>query len=468
MFGSNYFGQPYFGQAYGDGIQFDATSGSGYQAANSNPTWTHTIGTGAHQYLEVSVGLLSVANSVTSITFGGVSLTKVRSDVSASTTVRTEKWGLIAPASGAHTVSVTLNTANVSGSTAASYNNVDQVIPIDAQNGGTDITGAGGGSSTISTTTVTSGAWLTDVIATVDTAITPANLQTARGNITGAVGSSGQSDKQPNVIGGTSVAMGWDNIAALTTWTMSTTALRPFPVGATDVFITQVAGVLTATGGTQTIATVNYISISQSAGTLTATGGTQVVKTNSSTAQVAGNLTATGGTQIVAAVRIVTITQVAGTLTVTGGFQGEVAQIDITIIQVAANLTATGGTQVIQPPAFFILGGVTIRSPMALTEVSSTLYAENRVARGSNNRVYYGKNKRIWSLQYDNLNVTDYAIIKSLYDLYLSTNSALTFEYHGYKYAFTQTTVHVDLVQRELPNTGIHYLSTFTLVLTEV
>lgn len=209
------------------GISFDATSNSTYQAASGSYNWSHTVGTGNNQILVVSVGLLSVANSVTGITYNSVALTKLRADVSVSGTVRTEIWYLVAPAAGAHSVAVTLNTASVSGSVASSYNNVDQTSPVDAQNGGTAVTGAGGGSASVSTTTVTNAAWLVDAVASPDTAITVGSGQNSRGNITGAVGSAAQSDKGP-ISPAAPTTMQWDNVAALTTWTMSTMALKPY------------------------------------------------------------------------------------------------------------------------------------------------------------------------------------------------------------------------------------------------
>src|ERR1035437_4420754 len=183
-FGSNFFASPYFGQGYAGliGIQFDATANSGYQAASGAYTWTQVVGTGNNQILVVSVGLLSVTNSVTALTYNGVALTKLRSDVSVSTTVRTEIWYLLAPPQASYTVAVTLASSSVSGASSTSYNNVDQFNPIDAQNGGTGVTGAGGGSASIATTTVTSGAWIVDAIAAPTTFTMGAN-QVQRANI---------------------------------------------------------------------------------------------------------------------------------------------------------------------------------------------------------------------------------------------------------------------------------------------
>jgi hypothetical protein len=121
-----------------------------------------------------------------------------------------------------------------------------------------------------------------------------------------------------------------------------------------NVAITQVAGTVTATGGTQVIATVNNVSITQTAGTVTAGGGTQTVATvnNSAITQVAGTVTAGGGTQVIATTNLVNITQVAGVVTAGGGTQavsaGSGGAVSAAVTQVAGVVTSTGGTQVSQ------------------------------------------------------------------------------------------------------------------------
>lgn len=114
--------------------------------------------------------------------------------------------------------------------------------------------------------------------------------------------------------------------------------------------VAQVAGSVTATGGTQTTATVNIAAVSQAAGTVTATGGTQtvtaVIIASATATQVAGTVTATGGTQAVASVQKAAVTQVAGTVTATGGTQSITTVRDASVAQVAGTVTASGGTQV--------------------------------------------------------------------------------------------------------------------------
>lgn len=112
-----------------------------------------------------------------------------------------------------------------------------------------------------------------------------------------------------------------------------------------DVSLSQAAATLTTTTGTQAVTSIQNVAISQSAATLTATTGTQIVQTRGIIAQAGATLTAAGGTQTVATVNIVNITQVAATLTVTGGSQGIQDIQDVQITQVGATLTVAGGTQ---------------------------------------------------------------------------------------------------------------------------
>jgi hypothetical protein len=104
--------------------------------------------------------------------------------------------------------------------------------------------------------------------------------------------------------------------------------------------VTQVAATVTAGGGTQVVATSNFVAITQSAATVTASGGTEVITTvnNVAITQVAGNVIATGGTQTIA----------------TSNF--------VAISQSAANVTARGGTQVITASS----GGTTLKKEIYL------------------------------------------------------------------------------------------------------
>lgn len=115
----------------------------------------------------------------------------------------------------------------------------------------------------------------------------------------------------------------------------------------------------------------------------------------------------------------------------------------------------------------YLLDGDTLRRPAQVEEENSTQVAQHRTLDGSYRRDYFGSNKRIWVLTYQNTQKTDYDVIKAIYDAYLSTNTAVTWEVTETNYTISQTTVHVDLRMREFSVKGDTYISDFDLVLTE-
>lgn len=208
-------------------IQFDMKSNSGYNTADAVYSWSHVC-SGSDRILVVTVSMLSVAgSSVSGITYNSVALTKVRHDASVSGAVRTEIWYLVAPTTGSNTVEVTLSAALDSIATAQSYTGVDQVSPIDAQNGAT-ATNVGAADATVDVTTVSDKAWVVDAVASTDTAITVGTNQRQRANVTGAAGSGGSSDEGYKSPAG-AVTMNWTNVAALATWTISAISLKSLP-----------------------------------------------------------------------------------------------------------------------------------------------------------------------------------------------------------------------------------------------
>lgn len=114
----------------------------------------------------------------------------------------------------------------------------------------------------------------------------------------------------------------------------------------------------------------------------------------------------------------------------------------------------------------YSLSATTIRRPYSFSESNSTQVAQNRTLDGSINRDYMGSNKRVWVLEYQNTNKTDYDIIKAIYDAYLSTASAVALAITETNYTVTAT-VHVDLQERGFSIRGSDYLSDFSLILTE-
>lgn len=116
----------------------------------------------------------------------------------------------------------------------------------------------------------------------------------------------------------------------------------------------------------------------------------------------------------------------------------------------------------------YILAGQNIRRPKTLEEGNSTQYAQVRTIAGTNHRDFLGGNKRIWTLQYENVNISDYNTINAIYQNYLATKAAVTFQVSEVNYTVAQTNVHVDLTVRQFMMPGSSYISNFVLILTEV
>lgn len=115
----------------------------------------------------------------------------------------------------------------------------------------------------------------------------------------------------------------------------------------------------------------------------------------------------------------------------------------------------------------YILASTTIRNPVSLEESNATQVAQNQTLSGSITRDFFGSNKRVWTLNFENAKTTDYTTIYNIYQTYLSTATAQTFEITESNYTVASTNVHIDLKQREFGVRGSDYLSNFTLILTE-
>lgn len=115
----------------------------------------------------------------------------------------------------------------------------------------------------------------------------------------------------------------------------------------------------------------------------------------------------------------------------------------------------------------YILSSTSIRSPNKMEVTNDTQVAVQRTLKGSINRDYFGDNKRVWTLDYTNVVKSDYDVINTIYQAYLTTEHVVTFSVTETNYTVTQTNVHVDLSKRSFGVGGDQYLSDFTLVLTE-
>jgi hypothetical protein len=115
----------------------------------------------------------------------------------------------------------------------------------------------------------------------------------------------------------------------------------------------------------------------------------------------------------------------------------------------------------------FLLQATSIKGPQSINESNSTQVAQNRTLNGAVTRDYFGSNKRVWTLEYANVNPTAFNTIKAIYDSYLSTGTLQTWQVTESNYTISSTNVHVDLQVRDFNIKGSSYLSDFTLILTE-
>lgn len=116
----------------------------------------------------------------------------------------------------------------------------------------------------------------------------------------------------------------------------------------------------------------------------------------------------------------------------------------------------------------FILAGSQIKNPQEISESNSTQVAVQRTIRGRVNRDYFGDNKRVWKLRYQNIKGSDYTVIAAIYASHLATGAAQTWQVTETNYTIAQTNVHVDLPDRDFSVRGDSYISDVELTLTEV
>lgn len=115
----------------------------------------------------------------------------------------------------------------------------------------------------------------------------------------------------------------------------------------------------------------------------------------------------------------------------------------------------------------YLLAGTTIRNPMTIAEANSTQISQVRTLSGTVRRDLFGSNKRIWTLEFRNTKKAAYDVINAIYQSYLSTGAAQTFQSTETNYLIASTNVHIDLQTRKFSISGADYISDFTLTLSE-
>jgi hypothetical protein len=207
-------------------IAFDVANSAADSPLGSSFSWSHTC-TGANLILVVMVGIIDTSGtpaSVSGITYNGVSLTKIRRDIGANANF-SEMWYLIAPATGANTVAVTLTStpAQAAGGGSVSLTGVSQSGVLDAQGGAT----ASSGQPSVSLTTTTLNDWILDIVQDNNfNTVTPSGSQVERWSVSEAGASRltfGSSLGPVNPAGSTT--MSWTGIT--TGWVQSAAAFIP-------------------------------------------------------------------------------------------------------------------------------------------------------------------------------------------------------------------------------------------------
>ena len=222
------------------GIAFDAASACA-SGNSAGFTWAHTVSSGNDRLLLVGLSLAPRQNQkVQSVTFNGQSLTRVafRNNSNES---RAEVWQLVAPASGTHSIVVTMNAATAAETVcgATSWTGVDQSDPI----GG--VVEAKGTSDQASVDVPTTGGDVVHDVLAVSGDVT-ANVgsgQTSHWNDAVAAGVRGAGSDEP---GAGTVTMSWD-LGASARWVLIGFALNPASNGGTPTASATASATPTAT-----------------------------------------------------------------------------------------------------------------------------------------------------------------------------------------------------------------------------
>jgi len=253
-------------------IAFDANSSGTNGAGSTSVSWSHTTGSGLNRIMIVGVSIRNTTVSVSGITYGVQSLTFIRADTQ-GTSIRSELWYLIAPASGTATVTVTLSASSRATGGSVTYTGVAQTLPIDVHGGGTGLSSSPSQSVTVST----ANSWLLGHLAisgSGKTVTAEGSGQTMRWDQETSGGSSADrnrghgSGKGP--VGTGSQTMSW-TLSGSENWAVSVVAFKPASVVGhvdIDILIRQSDGAIRTTRATNV---ANSVDLTSAASTLSGT-----------------------------------------------------------------------------------------------------------------------------------------------------------------------------------------------------
>lgn len=209
-------------------VRFDAASNSGYQAAVSSLSWSHTW-SGSNRFLSIEVEMLSVNDTVTAMTYGGAACTFVGAKTVAGGTGRVEMWRICqsdsgAPAAGANTISVTISGTLACVGTAVSRANVHQTTPTESFNSNSGINTGVATDATVTVTPIADNTVIQFALATNDLSVTASG--TSRNNVSGALGSGCDQDSD-QITPAAPYTGTWTGEGITASWAIAGYAIRP-------------------------------------------------------------------------------------------------------------------------------------------------------------------------------------------------------------------------------------------------
>lgn len=220
------------------GIAFDVAGNSGDVAAantySGSASWN-----GSNRILSVDVSLLGAGTTVTSMTYGGATCTKIGSRSTVTSLGSVECWRICSSDSGAPGTGANTLVVNLSGSIEftvewASYTGVNQTLPTEGFNSNQATNGVGTADATVSITSIADNCWVHAAIVANDNSII-AN-QTSRNNISGTIGSGANEDNNAAVTPAGSTTMSYSGVGSFITWAIAGYAIRPLAASSNNTY----------------------------------------------------------------------------------------------------------------------------------------------------------------------------------------------------------------------------------------
>ncbi|MEK7165653.1 MAG: hypothetical protein AAB874_02500, partial [Patescibacteria group bacterium] len=202
-------------------VTYDNASSSNTNPDSSTLSWSHTTTTSANRILIVGVALRN-NTAVSSITYNGTNLTKIRSDFETTfNDARSELWYMVNPDTGTNTVAITAASSTTIEGGAVTYSGVNTADPL-INNNGANSAGTIGTTATVNLTSAP-GETVVDSVSlqSANTSLTVGGGQTQRVNLVGTAGALGMSQE----VGADTTTMSW-TFTTSDYWTISTVGIR--------------------------------------------------------------------------------------------------------------------------------------------------------------------------------------------------------------------------------------------------